>query len=93
MNLDDVQLMRTTFEPGWRWSESVKPIAKTESCQVPHLMVVISGRMAVRMDDGATVEFGPGDVGVVPSGHDAWVVGNQPVVAVDFHGGRTYARP
>lgn len=78
--------MRATFQPGWRWSESVKPIAKAESCQVPHLMIVISGRMGVRMDDGATQEFGPGDARMVLPGHDAWVVGSEPVVVVDVHG-------
>ena len=93
VNLDDLQVMRTTFQPGWRWSESVKPIVKTDSCQVPHLLYVVSGRMAARMDDGATAELGPGDVGVVPPGHDAWVVGNEPVVAIDFRGGANYAKP
>jgi quercetin dioxygenase-like cupin family protein len=93
VNLDDVQVMRTTFAPGWRWSESVKPIAQTESCQVPHFMVVISGRVTVRMDDGATAEFGPGDVGVIPPGHDAWVVGDEPAVSIDFRGGSIYAKP
>ena len=93
VNLDDLQVMRTTFQPGWRWSESVKPIVKTDSCQVAHLMYVVSGRMAVRMDDGTTAELGPGDVGVVPPGHDAWVVGNEPVVGIDFRGGAIYGKP
>src|SRR3990172_862954 len=84
VKLEEVQVMRTTFEPGWRWSESVKPIAKTDSCQVLHIGYVISGRMVVRMDDGSTAELGPGDVGVIPPGHDAWIVGDVPCVMLDF---------
>ena len=93
VNLPDIQVMRTIFEPGWRWSEHIKPVAGTDSCQVHHLNYFISGRLAVRMDDGSTAEFGPGDIGVVPPGHDAWVVGNEPVVAIDFRGGAIFAKP
>lgn len=93
VNFGDLQPMRTTFEPGWRWSESIKPIVKTDSCQIQHLTYVISGRLAVRMDDGSEIEFGPGDVGMIPPGHDAWVVGNEPVVGIDFRGGAIYAKP
>lgn len=93
INFGELQPMRTTFEPGWRWSESVKPIVKTDSCQVQHLTYFISGRLAVRMDDGSEAEFGSGDVGVIPPGHDAWVIGDEPMVAVDFRGGAIYAKP
>ena len=93
VNLDDKQVMRTTFEPGWRWSESVKPIAKTDSCQVNHMMYFISGKMTVRMDDGSTSDYGPGDVGVIPAGHDAWIIGSVPCVAIDFAGASVYAKP
>jgi hypothetical protein len=93
VQLGDVTAMRVRFEPGWRWSECVKPVAGTESCQVPHLMHVVSGRMGVRMDDGAEIEFGPGDVGRIPPGHDAWIIGEEPFVAIDFQGGVTYAKP
>jgi quercetin dioxygenase-like cupin family protein len=72
---------RAVFEPGWRWSENVKPIAGTESCQVSHLGYVISGRMRVFMDDGAEGEVGPGDVMAIPPGHDAEVVGDEPCVS------------
>jgi hypothetical protein len=92
VNFGELQPMRTTFEPGWRWSESVKPIVKTESCQVHHLTYFISGRLGVRMDDGTEAEFGPGDIGEIPEGHDAWVIGDEPVVAVDFRGGAIYAK-
>ena len=93
LNFGEVQPMRTTFEPGWRWSESVKPIVHTESCQVHHLIYFLSGRMRVRMDDGTETEFGPGDIGEIPEGHDAWVVGEEPVVGIDFRGGAIYAKP
>ena len=73
-----------TFEPGWRWSENIKPIAQTDSCQVSHLGYVISGRMKIVMDDGSEQEIGPGDVYVIRPGHDAWVVGEETYVGVDF---------
>jgi hypothetical protein len=93
VKLNDFQAIRNTFEPGWRWSESVKPIAKTESCQVYHVIYVISGRLATRMDDGSTAELGPGEVGVIPPGHDGWVVGDVPCVNLDFGGSTAYAKP
>jgi hypothetical protein len=80
------------FEPGWSWEKCVKPIVKTDSCQAPHTTYVISGKLRVRMDDGNEEEFGPGDVGYVPPGHNAWVVGDEPFVAVDFTGMETYAK-
>ena len=80
------------FEPGWRWSQDVKPIAKTESCQVHHLGYVLSGRMRVRMNDGSEAEVGPGDVMEVDPGHDAWVVGEEPCVLLEFGGAAHYAR-
>jgi mannose-6-phosphate isomerase-like protein (cupin superfamily) len=93
VKLGDVTAMRVRFAPGWRWSECVKPIANTPSCQVAHLMHVVSGRMGVRMDDGTEVEFGAGDVGTIPPGHDAWIVGNDSFVGIDFQGGSVYAKP
>ena len=74
---------RSVFEPGWRWSVNVKPIAGTDSCQVSHFGYVVAGRMKVTMDDGAQAEVGPGDVAVIPPGHDAEVMGNEPCVMVD----------
>ena len=83
---------RLTLQPGWRWSEHVKPIAKTKSCEAPHFQYHVSGRLRIRMDDGTEFEAGPGDVTCLPSGHDAWVVGNEPVVVVDWHGATSYAK-
>jgi mannose-6-phosphate isomerase-like protein (cupin superfamily) len=84
---------RANFQPGWKWSESVKPIVKTEYCQAPHVWYQVSGRLTVKMADGSEQEFGPGDAGVIPPGHDAWVVGNEPVVAIDISGMTHYAKP
>ena len=83
---------RLTLLPGWRWSEHVKPIAGTKSCEAPHFQYHVSGRLRIRMDDGTEFEGGPGDVTCLPSGHDAWVVGNESVVVVDWHGATSYAK-
>ena len=84
---------RATFEPGWRWSEHVKLIAGTELCEATHLGYVVSGRQAVRMADGTEVELAPGDAFVVGAGHDAWVVGDEPCVTLDFSGLADVAKP
>lgn len=83
---------RGVFEPGWRWSENVKPIAGTESCQVSHLGYCMSGRMKVYMDDGSEFEVGPGDVAAIPPGHDAEIVGDEECVFVDFGEFGEYAK-
>lgn len=75
-----------TFEPGWRWTESVRPIVGTDTCEVPHRGIMARGRIRVRMDDGAEAEIGPGDVYVVSPGHEAWVVGDEPAVLYDVAG-------
>ena len=82
---------RITLEPGWKWSTSVKPLVKTESCQAPHFQYHIAGTLKVVMDDGTEFECRRGDVSLLPVGHDAWVVGDEPVVAVDFQGMKDYA--
>ena len=83
---------RLTLEPGWRWSEHVKPIAGTESCEAPHMAYVVSGRMKIVMDDGTEAEVGPGDAAVIPPGHDAWTLGDEACVMVDFGGMENYAK-
>ena len=83
---------RLVLEPGWRWSNDVKPIAKTASCEAPHFQYHVSGQLAIRMDDGTEFVAGPGDVTSLPSGHDAWVVGDEPVVVVDWFGASNYAK-
>lgn len=86
------EIGRLTFEPGWRWSNDVKPIAGTDLCEAPHMQYHLSGRVHVRMADGTEFEAGPGDVTSLPQGHDAWVVGDEPVVVVDWYGASNYAR-
>ena len=83
---------RYVFQPGWRWSNDVKPIAGPESCEAPHFQYHVSGRLAIRMDDGTEFIAGPGDITSLPSGHDGWVVGDEPAVVIDFHGASTYAK-
>ncbi len=92
VKVGDSTIMRATFEPGWKWSECVKPIVGTKSCEAPHTNYVLSGRMKVVMDDGTEMEMGPGDAADIPPGHDAWVVGNEPCVAIDFAAGKIYAK-
>jgi len=79
------------FQPGWRWSNDVKPIAKPNSCEAPHFST-ISAVAWRRMDDGTEMVAGPGDITSLPSGHDAWVVGDEPVVVIDWFGASNYAR-
>ncbi len=83
---------RGVFEPGWQWSQHVKPIAQTESCQAAHTGYVVSGRMKIVMEDGQEMEFSAGDYLVVPPGHDAWVVGDEPCVIIDWQGFADYAK-
>jgi hypothetical protein len=83
---------RATFKPGWRWSTSVQPLAKTRSCEAAHFQYHVAGVLRVRMDDGTELECRAGDVSLLPSGHDAWVVGNEDVVIVDFQGMVDYAK-
>lgn len=88
-----VAVGRGVFEPGWRWSEHVRPLAGTESCQAAHTGYVLSGRMRVVMDDGDEGEAGPGDAVWIGPGHDAWTVGDEPCVFLDFSGMGSYAAP
>jgi ethanolamine utilization protein EutQ (cupin superfamily) len=92
VSLGGVTFGRATLQPGWKWSSCVKPLAKTNSCQAPHLQYHASGRLHVVMDDGSTDEFGPGEISFIPPGHDAWVVGNEPVVVIDISGMVDYAK-
>ncbi|MGA8369612.1 MAG: cupin domain-containing protein [Acidimicrobiales bacterium] len=92
VNLDRGPVGRATFEPGWQWSKHIQPIAGTESCQAAHLGYFISGRMKIVMDDGQEMEFGPGDFMGCASGHDAWIVGDEPCVVIDWQGFADYAR-
>jgi hypothetical protein len=92
VNIGGATIGRAVFEPGWKWSTSVKPIVNTRSCEAPHFQYHVSGTLKVVMDDGTEKELKAGDVSLLPSGHDAWVVGNEPVVVVDFQGMVDYAK-
>ncbi len=82
----DMTLVRMIAQPGWRWSESLKPAAGTDSCQVTHFSYVVSGRLHTRMDDGTEFDVGPGDIAISRPGHDAWVIGDEPFVTIDIQG-------
>ena len=91
VRIGEMTIGRATYEPGWKWSEHVGPSAGTESCQVEHVGLVVSGQAAVRMDDGTERVMKPGDLFHVPPGHDSWVVGDEPYVSLHFLGADEYA--
>jgi quercetin dioxygenase-like cupin family protein len=93
VHLGGGQIGRYTFQPGWRWSECIKPVAGTESCQTEHIGYVVSGQMHVTHDDGSESDVKPGDVYWIAPGHDAWVVGDKPAVFVEFQSAANYAKP
>jgi mannose-6-phosphate isomerase-like protein (cupin superfamily) len=92
VKLADGEVGRYTFQPGWRWSTHIKPVVGGDSCQTHHVGFLVSGRMGVETDDGETGEVGAGSVYRIPPGHDGWVIGDEPVVVVEFQGAATYAR-
>lgn len=92
VSVQGAEIGRLVLEPGWRWSNDVKTIAGTESCEAPHFQYHVSGELAIQMDDGTEIVARPGDVTSLPSGHDAWVVGDEPVVVVDWFGASDYAK-
>jgi len=92
LNTSGGSVGRLVLEPGWRWSKHVKPIAKTELCEAPHFQYHIAGTLHVVMADGTEFDAEPGAVTSLPAGHDAWVVGDEPVVVVDFFGATQYAK-
>ncbi|GAC55575.1 cupin domain-containing protein [Gordonia amicalis] len=92
VGVGDSEIGRLELEPGWRWSVDVKPIAGTELCEAPHFQYHVSGVLHIVMADGTEFDAGPGQITSLPSGHDAWVVGDEPVVTVDFYGASNYAK-
>ena len=84
VDLGDVKAARMTLQPGWRWSECIKPVAGTDSCQVHHVGVMVSGTLHVAHDDGTEQDISAGNAYVIEPGHDAWVVGDEPVVGYEF---------
>jgi hypothetical protein len=94
INMGDTKVGRFAFEPGWKWSECVKPVVGTDSCQVRHVGVVQSGRLVVSHEDGTEVELAPGEAYVIEPGHDAWVTGDEGFVGLEFesHAAEEFAR-
>jgi hypothetical protein len=84
VRLGDTTAGRFAFEPGWRWSECIKPVAGTDSCQMRHVGVAVSGRLMVHHDDGTELELSPGEAYIIEPGHDAWVVGDERFVGYEF---------
>ena len=93
VRLDGYTIGRLNFEPGWRWSECVKPVAGTDSCQVSHVGYAVAGRITVRLDDGTERTIGAGQSYTIPPGHDAWVVGSEPFVGIEVLSAEQFARP
>ncbi len=93
VTVDDYTIGRLTFEPGWRWSECIKPIANTESCQNNHLGFCVSGSLEVQTTDGTKATITAGDSYAIPPGHDAWVMGDEPFVGLEFMSAAAYAVP
>lgn len=92
VHLGDTEVGRFTFEPGWRWSDCIKPVVGTELCQVDHVGYVESGHMHVEHEDGTTADFSPGEAYRIAPGHDAWVDGDEAFVGFEFKGAATYAK-
>jgi len=92
LKIGDAEIGRLTLQPGWRWSAHVKPLAGTELCEAPHFQYHVAGTLHVVMGDGTEFEARPGDVTAHPQGHDAWVVGDEAVVVVDWWGASNYAK-
>lgn len=90
---DSGPVARLVLSPGWRWSSDVQPIAGTDWCESPHFQYHVSGTLHVKMSDGNEFDIAPGEISAVPPGHDAWVVGNDEVVVIDFAGASNFARP
>ena len=92
VNIGGGTVGRLTLQPGWKWSTHVKPTAGTEWCEAPHFQYHASGTIHIVMEDGSEFDVGPGEITALPSGHDAWVIGNEPVVLIDFYGASDYAK-
>ncbi len=92
VRLGSTEVGRFTFQPGWKWSECIKPVVGTDSCQADHLGYAISGRIHIEHEDGTSLELGAGEAYRIAPGHDAWVVGDEPFVGVEFKSAETYGK-
>jgi quercetin dioxygenase-like cupin family protein len=92
LKVDGADIGRLVFQPGWRWSQHLKPIAGTDLCEAPHFQYHVAGTLRIKMVDGSEFDARPGQVTSLPAGHDAWVVGDEDVVVIDWYGASEYAR-
>jgi hypothetical protein len=92
LNIGGGAVGRLVFQPGWRWSQDIKSIANTHSCEAPHFQYHVAGKLGIKMDDGTELVAMPGDVTALPSGHDAWVIGDEPVIVIDWYGASNYGK-
>ncbi len=92
LKIGGAEIGQLILQPGWRWSEHVKPLAGTELCEAPHFQYHVQGTLHIVMADGREFDAQAGDVTALPQGHDAWVVGDEPVILVDWYGASNYAR-
>ena len=92
VNIAGGQIGRYRFQPGWRWSECIKPVVGTDRCEVEHIGYVVSGRLHAPHEDGREADANPGDVDRIAPGHDGWVFGDEPAVLVEFQGAANYAK-
>lgn len=93
VQFDGITMGRFNFEPGWRWSECIKPVVKTDHCQVSHVGFAVSGQLTVRMTDGTEKTISAGESYTIPPGHDAWVEGNEPYVSIEVMSADVFAKP
>jgi len=93
VRLEGFTIGRFTFAPGWRWSECIKPVVGTDACQNSHVGYAVSGRIRIRMDDGSELAIAPGQSYTIPPGHDAWVEGGEPFVAIEVMSAEQFAKP
>jgi len=94
VNVGGMMVARGELQPGWRWSNDLRALAGTTSCAFPHTGIVLAGCLHIEMDDGSATELRPGDVYSIPAGHDAWVVGNEPVQTIDWSAANAdFAKP
>ena len=93
VRLEGFTIGRFTLQPGWRWSQCIKPVVKTDTCQVAHVGYCVSGRIVIKMDDGSQTTIIPGMSYTIPPGHEAWVEGNDPLVAIEVMSAEIYAKP
>lgn len=92
VSVDAYTIGRFTFEPGWRWSECIKPVVKTDSCQLSHVGFCVSGKLTVQTTDGSQINIAAGDSYSIPPGHDAWVDGGEPFTGIEFVSAAVYAK-